>query len=81
MVPELEPEFEIILRSVMRYAGLMDLTMFDHGGDATSAKALSISAWMPFGVLMTDTGSCTARKARFRNEGEIERCVLVRRLR
>lgn len=40
VVPELEPEFEIILRSVMRYAGLMDLTMFDHEGDATSAKAL-----------------------------------------
>lgn len=40
VVPELEPEFETILRSVMRYAGVMGLIMFDHEGDATSARAL-----------------------------------------
>ena len=40
VVPELEPEFETILRSVMRYAGFMERIMFDHGGDAPSARAL-----------------------------------------
>lgn len=39
-VPELEPAFETILRSVMRYAEFMERITFDHEGDATSAKAL-----------------------------------------
>ena len=39
VVPKLEPEFEIILRSAMRYAGLMDRITFGHEGDATSARA------------------------------------------
>lgn len=40
VVPELEPEFETILRSVMRYVGFMERITFDRGGDATSARAL-----------------------------------------